>query len=72
MKLREPLAASEESKVDVDRRILEFKHNMDTTDKSATKVDEAGAKLRGSEEYVRFQEDEMFKQGNQLLEKNAS
>lgn len=66
------LAASEEKFANAERRIQEFEDIKDTLDDSSTKVDEAKAKSKTSEEHVRFLEDNLSKQRIQLIEKEAS
>lgn len=69
--LEKSLTAPEEKLADAERRIQEFEHNREAVDELVTEVDEADAKLRSSEEHVRFLEDDVSEQSNQLLEKDS-
>lgn len=65
------LVASEEKLVDVEHRIQAFEHTRYTVEELLIKVDEAEAKLKNSEEHVRFIENKVSKQRNYLLWKDV-
>lgn len=56
MELVKFLAASEEKFADAEHRIKEFKHNMETLDDLANRVDEAENKLKTAGEHIRFRQ----------------
>lgn len=70
--LEKSLGVSLEKVADTERRVQEFEHNNDTLEDLPSEFGDAEAKLRSSEERVRFLEDKVSEDIKQLLEKDSS